>query len=208
LDRYHVPLGTTAQPRADSNAIEISYTGTLIGGGPAFLTMVPGRSGRGLDVVRMTPGTTVVDTLLGTEADETYAVASPDGRWFAYTSDHSGRAELYVRSLTGSNALLQVSNEGASEPMWSRNANEIFYRSGTNLVGARLSLAGEPGVIDRKILFDVSQYDAAGPHSGYDVSPDGSWFVFARRGDASHIVVLQNVAELARRAARGGTTPP
>jgi hypothetical protein len=33
--------------------------------------------------------------------------------------------------------------------------------------------------------------------------PDGRWFVFARPDGANHIVVLQNVPELARRTARG-----
>ena len=41
-----------------------------------------------------------------------------------------------------------------------------------------------------------------------EVSPDGKWFVFARRGGANHIIVLQNVAELARRLARGAGTLP
>jgi hypothetical protein len=71
----------------------------------------------------------------------------------------------------------------------------------------RADLGAEPAVGARSDLFDVSAYDGAAPHANYDVSPDGRWFVFVRRGDANHIVVLQNVPELARRLARGsGTT--
>jgi hypothetical protein len=61
--------------------------------------------------------------------------------------------------------------------------------------------------LSRTELFSVSEYDAAAPHANYDVSPDGSWFVFARRGGANHIVVLQNVHQLARRIAAGGSVP-
>ena len=149
-----------------------------------------------------------MDTLLGTDADETFVVASPDGRWYAYVSDHSGRPELYLRSLGGSDVQLQVSVDGASEPVWSRDGREIFYRAGSKLVAAQLRLGDEPTVVARAELFNVSEYDAAAPHANYDVSPDGSWFVFARRGGANHIVVLQNVPELVRRITRGAGTVP
>lgn len=78
----------------------------------------------------------------------------------------------------------------------------------SRLVAARLDLASDVRVVDRTELFDVSEFDAAGPHANYDVSPDGSWFVFARRGGTNHIVELQNVHELARRIARGAGSPP
>jgi eukaryotic-like serine/threonine-protein kinase len=208
LERYRVQLGTTAQARTDSAPVLLSYTGTPVKGGSSILTVVPGKIGRGLDIVRFTPGTTTVDTLLNTEADETYVVPSPNGQWYAYTSDHSGRQEVYVRSLTGSDVQLQVTTEGASEPMWSRDGTEIFYRAGPNLVAAKLLLATDPRVVDRDVLFEVSLFDTAGPHANYDVSPDGRWFVFARRSGANHIVVLQNVPEMVRRLARGGGNVP
>jgi eukaryotic-like serine/threonine-protein kinase len=208
LDIFRTQLGTTGRAVPESTAVEISYTGTRARGDSSIITMVPGKNGRGLDIVRLAPRTAAVDTLLGSEADETYVVVSPDGRWYAYTSDHSARPELYIRSLSGSDIQLQVSVDGATEPMWSKTGSEIFYRSGSQLVAARLKLDQDPVVVDRRNLFDVSAYDAAGPHSNYDVSPDGSWFVFARRGSTNHIVVMQNVHELARRLARGGQNVP
>ena len=149
-----------------------------------------------------------MDPLVATEADESFVVPSPDNRWFAYVSDHSGRPEVYLRALGGSDVQLQVSVDGASEPVWSRDGTEIFYRAGTKLVAAKLQLGSQPSVTSRTALFDVSEFDAAAPHANYDVSPDGSWFVFARRGGTNHIVVLQNVPELARRIARGAGTIP
>jgi Tol biopolymer transport system component/tRNA A-37 threonylcarbamoyl transferase component Bud32 len=208
LDIFRTQLGTTGRAVAESTAVEISYTGERVRGDSTLVTLVAGGIGRGLDVIRLAPRGAVVDTLLGSDADETYAVVSADGRWYAYTSDHSGRPELYVRSLGASDVQLQVSVDGATEPMWSKVGHEIFYRAGSQLVAARLKLDQAPTVVDRKNLFDVSAYDAAGPHSNYDVSPDGSWFVFARRGGTNHIVVMQNVHELARRLARGGGNVP
>jgi serine/threonine-protein kinase len=204
LDVFRTLLGTTSSARPESMAVEIAHSGSRVRGDSSFLTTVTGRSGRGLDIVRIVPRSPAVDTLLGTDADESFVVASPDGRWFAYVSDHSGRPEVYVRALGGSDVQLQVSLEGAQEPVWSRDGTEIFYRAGARLFAAKLRFAPEPQVVSRTDLFDVTGYDAAAPHANYDVSPDGSWFVFARRGGANHIVVLQNVDQLARRLAAGG----
>jgi Tol biopolymer transport system component len=208
LDVYRASLGTTTPARAESMAVEISHTGSAVRGDSSVVTTVTGAKGRGLDIVRVVPRRASVDTLLGTEADETFAAASPDGHWYAYVSDHSGRPELYLRSLGGSDVQLQISVDGASEPVWSRDGREIFYRAGTRLVAAQLRLGADPSVVSRQDLFNVSGYDEAAPHANYDVSPDGSWFVFARRGGANHIVILQNVPELARRIARGAGTVP
>ena len=55
------------------------------------------------------------------------AVFSPDGRWLAYTSNESGRSEVFVRSFPGPGAPWQVSTSGGWVPTWSRRRNELFY---------------------------------------------------------------------------------
>ncbi|HEX4914833.1 MAG TPA: hypothetical protein VFV51_12790 [Vicinamibacterales bacterium] len=52
---------------------------------------------------------------------------SPDGRWVAYVSDESGRPEVSVRSLVGPLRRFVVSKGGGDQPVWSRNAGELFY---------------------------------------------------------------------------------
>jgi Tol biopolymer transport system component len=209
LDIFRTLLGSTTTPRAESIGVELSYTGSPLPGGAGFLTTVPG-TGRGLDIVRIATAGAAIDTVLATANDESYVVPSPDGRWFAYISDHSGRPELYVRGLGGGDVQLQVSLDGASEPVWSRDGREIYYRrvtpTGAELVAAKLQLGAEPAVLTRSRLFDVTDFDTSTPHANYDVAPDGSWFVFARRSSSDHIVLLQNVPELARRAARDAGT--
>jgi Tol biopolymer transport system component len=210
LDIFRTLLGSTTPAQAESMRVELSYTGTpLRGAGESFLTTTPG-AGRGLDVVRLSGGGGKVDTVLATPSDESYVVPSPDGRWFAYISDHSGRPELYLRGLSGGDIQLQISLDGASEPVWSRDGRELYYRratpTGAELVAAKLQLGAEPAVLSRTRLFDVTSFDTSAPHANYDVAPDGSWFVFAQRSSSDYIVLLQNVPELARRAARDAGT--
>jgi len=206
LGVFFAQPGTTAEPRDVAAAAELSYTGTPIGDGSGLLTEAAAGDGRGSDIVRILSGSGRVDTLLATPADESYAVPSPDGRWFAYISDRSGRAELYLRSLRGGDVQLQLSDDGASEPVWSRDGREIFYRrptpGGAGLVALSLQFAPAPRVIGRTPLFDVSGFDTGTPHANYDVAPDGRSFVFVRPRGATYVMVLQNVPELARRLAR------
>ena len=64
-----------------------------------------------------------------TEASEFHAFFSPNGRWVAYTSDASGRAEVYVRAFPSGEGPWQVSSEGGDQAWWRRDGRELFYLS-------------------------------------------------------------------------------
>jgi len=52
---------------------------------------------------------------------------SPDGRWMAYTSDESGRLEVYVQTFPPSAQKILVSTAGGMQPFWGGNRRELFY---------------------------------------------------------------------------------
>jgi Tol biopolymer transport system component len=84
-------------------------------------------------VVPATPDTASGDrtpTLyLQTEFNEHQGRLSPDGRWMAYSSDESGRSEVYVRAFPVPGARSQVSSDGGGDPKWRRDGKELFYQS-------------------------------------------------------------------------------
>ena len=51
---------------------------------------------------------------------------SPDGRWLAYSSNESGREEVYVTSFPGREQTLTVSRQGGST-RWSRDGKRLYY---------------------------------------------------------------------------------
>ncbi len=65
--------------------------------------------------------------LLTTSADERQARLSPDMRWMAYSSNESGRHEVYVRRFPGGEGKWQVSTDGGAQPEWRRDGRELFY---------------------------------------------------------------------------------
>jgi len=65
--------------------------------------------------------------LLQTEFNESQGAFSLDGHYIAYTSDESGRNEIYVQTFPDPQRRWQVSTEGGSWPRWHRDGNELFF---------------------------------------------------------------------------------
>jgi hypothetical protein len=69
---------------------------------------------------------------LATRAGEGQGQVSNDGRLVAYTSDQSGRAEVYVRTFPEGEGPWQVTRGGAVEPRWRGDDKELFFRAANN----------------------------------------------------------------------------
>jgi len=154
-------------------------------------------------------GNARLDTVLASRYNEGWPALSPDGRWLAYQSDESGRNEVYVRSWPALGAKLQVSQSGGTEPAWSRDGRELFYRSGGSaepvLVAAAIEGVPELRVRARTALFSVGSYEFATPHRNYDVFPDGRSFAMVRQGregQLAEVVYIQDPRALLGRKER------
>jgi Tol biopolymer transport system component len=140
---------------------------------------VPGRA-QDLMMVRREGGPPV--PLLTTEADETFGVVSPDGKWLAYRSTESSENEVYVRDFNPDHTpvfgsqKIQISVAGGDKPRWRHDGREIFYRQGDTVMAVSLQAAGQtlkPGIPQPLFEFRASNYIP------YDVVPDGT-FVISR----------------------------
>jgi Tol biopolymer transport system component/DNA-binding winged helix-turn-helix (wHTH) protein len=139
--------------------------------------------------------------LLDTRFHEANPAFSPNGKWLAFTSDESGRPELYLQafetgdipSLTGERYL--VSKGGALAVRWRRDGKELFYLGFDGRVQAvSVRLSPRPEFGSTTPLFTIGIEARAAIHSllGFDVSLDGNRFVIARALETTPIVVTQN----------------
>lgn len=122
---------------------------------------------------------------------------SRDGRWLAYYLRDSGNFEVYVSPFPDSGTRSLIA-EG-TDPSWSPDGSEIYYRSGTRLMAARIDTSAGVRVLSQRLViepFTPPLYD------DYDIHPDGKTLALVRpAGDARGrgiTLVLNWLTELQR----------
>ncbi|MBI3504230.1 MAG: protein kinase [Proteobacteria bacterium] len=167
----------------------------------------------GLDVgILRNDGKGPFEPILATGFAEAFPALSPDERWLAFASDQSGRQEVYVRPFGHDGDQVQVSSEGGSEPVWSRDGTELFFRTEDRnravIAVAAVSTSPAFRIVSRKTLFPIPDVDPVSPHAGFDVSPDGTSFALVRRApNTGEIMIIQNLPALVQKL-QGAAAPP
>ena len=100
-------------------------------------------------------------------------------RWMAYTSDETGRFEIYIRSFPGGGYKWQVSNEGGVLPQWRSDGKELFYvaRDGTLMSVAVHPEAGEFGSPQKLFVTGLNLHSYSMWMNQYGVAKDGQKFL-------------------------------
>ncbi len=120
---------------------------------------------------------------LRTEFDEVQGQLSPDSHWMAFTSERSGRREVYVRPFPPGEGEWPISIAGGEQPRWSGDGKELFFEAADGkmmsvpvkaVTGAEPSFeAGAPVA-----LFDAHMASStAAILFEYDVTADGKRFL-------------------------------
>ena len=141
--------------------------------------------------------------LITTQFHEANAMFSPDARWLAFTSNESGRPELYLQRFRAGDppALVgerfPLTRNGAQAIRWRRDGKEVFYLAFDGRIHAMPVTLGERPTAGKPVaLFAISTAARAAIHgfTGFDVSPDGQRFVVpvVTTEEEPAIVITQN----------------
>jgi Tol biopolymer transport system component len=137
--------------------------------------------------------------------DEIQGQFSPDGRWLAYSSNESGRYEIFVQTFPVTGGKWQVSVAGGLQPRWRGDGKELFYVAPDNrLMAAPIRVAAGTQALEAatpvalfptKLAMGVNVVPAgfqARPQ--YSVAPDGRFLmnVSADEAPISPITIVQN----------------
>jgi Tol biopolymer transport system component len=123
---------------------------------------------------------------------------SPDGKWVAYSSNESGRWEVYVTSFPDARAKWQVSTNGGEQPRWRGDGKEIYFLSAdAKMMAASLDTKTEFESGTPTVLFQTDPRERVATTEViiYDVSRDGQRFLANtnyNNGSAHPISVLLN----------------
>jgi len=111
------------------------------------------------------------------------AEVAPNGRWLAYTSNESGRNEVYVDSFPIPSERIRVSVDGGTMPKWRSNGTELYYLAPDRKLMMSGVSAGEAGPVfaPAVALFEGPRVSPDGSRTQFAPAPDGSRFLFNAR---------------------------
>ena len=215
---HRIVPGSTESADSLLTSPGLAYTGVWLRDGSALVTV--GQSLRpesNLDIgILRNGGRGPLEPLVATRFIEQYPAVSRDDQWLAFTSNQSGREEVYVRRLEGGGDQIQVSVGGGTEPVWSPQSELLYYRGTTDadsradpmIMAATLATRPALTVVSRRALFSASGLVTANPHGNFDLSPDGNSFTFVRANPSSRVMIIQNLPAMVATRRAGGRGSP
>jgi len=111
-----------------------------------------------------------------TKAQEFQAQFSPDGKYVAYTSDETGRLEVFVETFPRSQGRWQVSQAGGNQPRWRGDGAELFYMDEENYL-ISVDVEQSPSGFQMGASRRLFQFHGASGIWRYDVAADGQRFL-------------------------------
>lgn len=132
--------------------------------------------------------------ILNGSYSEWYPEVSPDGRWITYSSNESGKKQVYVTSFPEPSGKWQVSNNEGDRSVWSGNGREIFYLDNKdNICVAQVDGTGDSFNIGKiKFLFNI---EGQRPGNIYDITKDAQRFLVNHKINTlskSRVIIVNN----------------
>ena len=136
------------------------------------------------DIVGFRPGidSVAIPLIATAQFSELDPALSPDGRWLAYTSDVTGRYEVYVSPFPNVDSTrVSVSTNGGLGPLWAHSGRELFFvDANQRLVAAEIETTSGFTVLRSETLFALTEYFVVRGADFYDIAPDDQRFLMLR----------------------------
>jgi serine/threonine-protein kinase len=201
---HTVPSDGSAEPRPIEPRVAGAPGGWTVE--DELVVWLPDRAGGDI-VARPAADDGVTRDIVATASWEGSPMLSPDARWLAYTSDRTGRSEIWVKRYPDGNPV-RVSRNGGAQPVWSRDGRELHYWQGNTMMAVAANGAGVtfgPGPA-QELFTTASFFTGDTATRSFDIAPDGRFLMVqlplgsdAVRGSARIVVVENWIEEVKRR---------
>ncbi len=146
------------------------------GGALAWTDYDPARGGD-IRLLSMSGGPPKVRDFIVGGFNERSPAFSHDGRWVAYTSTETGQSAVFVQSVDDPSGKFPVSPEGGSQPIWSPNGKELYYRGPTHMMAVPFTTASGFSAGAPVPLFPDKYDREHRDDRNYDVARDGRFLM-------------------------------
>jgi len=146
----------------------------------------------GVDLVVLDVKTKHVDRLAwNTTSNEFGGRLSPDNQWMAYTTDQTGRNEVWVAAFPSGQPRRQISSSGGTHPAWNGAGTELYFVSAEgqlmaltfNSRGSAIEVGSPTTLFRIPRTVDV----VAGSRNLYNASRDGQRFLVAVAAETASV---------------------
>jgi Tol biopolymer transport system component len=104
---------------------------------------------------------------------------SPDGKWIAFSSDQTGRSEVYVAPFGGSGTTVQISTKGGQNVRWMPDGKHLLSLAADHeVVSTALALGENAQVVKEHALFELPPTTSNSPLA-FEIAPDGKRLLIA-----------------------------
>jgi serine/threonine protein kinase/Tol biopolymer transport system component len=132
---------------------------------------------------------------------------SPDGKWLAYSSNETGRNEIFVKSFPEGAGKWQVSTDGGNFLRWRGDGRELYYHFGNTMYAVDIRVSGSSltaGV--PRILYGLGGINPSGDsfYNRFAVTSDGQRFLVSQPAAAGLVNSGGLADQIAAAADQGG----
>ena len=133
-------------------------------------------------------------TLVNSPQRQASAIVHPGGEWVAYISRESGQYEIYIRHISGTGGITQVTIDGGSLPIWSHDGKNLYYLKNDKVMAVPVQIKPQLQVGKPKELFEIPNMIS------FSVASDGR-FIIAQSDPSNQpqLVVVTNWFEELKR---------
>ncbi|MGE3526285.1 MAG: protein kinase, partial [Gemmatimonadales bacterium] len=194
-DAYQSPADGSTPPRLLLDMDVGIWEAEFSRDGQWLIVRADDQASFGVFYARRLQGDTTLAMIYSDSSFNTQIALSPDSRWLAFTSDRSGRSEVYVASFPDMQVKYPVSQGGGTEPRWAHSGRELFFKSRGRLMSLPVSPGAGFAPGSARPLFPVAVYASAVNRQQYDVGPEDRRFVMIRRPareSQQEVVLVEN----------------
>lgn len=116
---------------------------------------------------------------------------SPDGKWVAYTSRESGRAEVYLTNFPQPIGKWQISTAGGNQPRWRSDGKALFYMGvDRTLMEAPITFQGDAVDIGAAQPYVKTKAITLRFGGAYELARDGRVLVISTVGEDTRTITM------------------